>query len=442
MKNILERAMCRIQLDEGQKQKMKNACLQYESKKDRPSIKGGFRLLAIASAAVLLCVGAFAASRFIRFDMEIKDDEVRIYAELSEEMKDTEEQLRAWNSDAEKGEISIRLEFSYMPSDMAEDETATHKYGGNAANRAITFVGHDLRRTSLDTVIENISSAEYFSARGRDAYLLVSDSISVYNKDVYVLFEEEDIVIHGIVGYGITVDEVKSIVSGMSISETDDSDKALPIGNEVSEKGDSDIPLVFYREPHYVYREDLLGIGDVGTYENGFESCSVTVEGAEIFDSLAGFSDGIIRFDFTNKFTDEKGSFTVYNRTEQLLDGEIVPGVKPKWVLGETVEMIKRFVLVTVETDSESARPFLCSFSLGGIVLTEENTIERTQGRQNFLIDGIPGENADSHEPIYIKNIGKGKWQIGYLLDSDEINDELYFYNSEVDIHFALNICK
>ena len=444
--NPISSAMENIRLRDEAKEDIKAACREQMTVRNLRcgfSKRTGFKVIAAAIAIVSMTISVFAVSKLITFSMTQKDDEVRINAALPEGNEDTDTPVRSWNSDKEAGEISIRLEFSYMPEDMSEDLTASHKYGGSKNNRAITFSGYDLRRSDLNTIIQNIDSAEKFMAGDKEAYLLISNDLSIYNKDIYVLFAEEKIVVHGIVGYGITLEEIKAIAEGMSFAETDDVIHALPIANELNSSDVSDVPFVFVHENPTVYRSDLLTIGEVGTYENVFESRSVKVDKVEMFESIAGFEDGVIRKDLVEKFTDEGGDLIPYNRAEVIMnDDDVANGGKVTKTLGETVEMTKRFVCITVtatgDTD-ENMKPFLHSFSLGGLAETEEGTIERTQGRQNFWIDGVPGEYADTHEPVYRKKVGADRWVLGYLLDADEIGNELYFYSSYAELHYVLN---
>lgn len=442
-KDLIKSAMDNVNLNNETKERIKKKCYECEDTV-KNSDKGykkrtAIRIFAVAAAIAVMTIGAFATSKFIKFSMTKNDGDVKINASLSHGANDAEKPLRSWNSDG--CEISVRLGFSYMPEDMSEDPTATHKWGGTEVSRAITFSGYDLRRSDLNTIIRNISSAEKFIAGNREAYLLIESGASVYNKDLYVLFEEEEIVVHASVGYGITVEEIKDITAGMSISVTEDINSALPIANEINSSDVPEIPFVFYNEREPVLRGDLLEIGETGVYESVYDNKTVRVDGVDIYDSISGFESNIYRQDFVKNFVDEYGVFVPYKRTEVLYSGDVSKGEKPISNFGETVEMTKRFVVLnlTVTSDEENIKPFMSAFSLGGLLETEEFYIERTQGRQNFVIDSTPGKYADTHEPVYLRSLGNGQWELGYILDADECEDELYFYNREADLHYVLN---
>lgn len=444
----IKKATKQIKLGDEAKIKIKNTCYAYEQREEgkvRYMARTSFKIFAVAAVIVILSISVFAASKFITFGMTKTDDGVKINASLPEENKDTEAPLRAWNAESEKGEVSVRLEFDYMPSDLTEDPTATHKYGGESVSRAITFVGHDLRRSDFNTIVKYIDEAEKFMAGDKEAYLLTWDSLVVYDKDIYVLFAEEEMLIHGIVGYGITVEEIKAIAEGMRIVEVEDINIALPISNELGSDSDDSIPEVFYSDPVYVYRDDLLQIGEVGKYNGYYDQRTVRVDKIEILDNISGFEKDFIRSDVIEKFVGDDGNFITYNRGSKVLEGDIEVGERPRFVLGEETEMKKRFILITLtvtedEDDTDyDVKTFLHTFDLGGLVETEEGYIERTQGRENFIINGAPGEHADFHDPVYRKKIGENNWVLGYFLDSDEIGDEMYLYSYYAELYYILN---
>lgn len=449
-KNSIKDTFEGIRLSDTKKQKIKDLCYESITEKENSrtvfSAKAGFKIIAALAAVVLLSISVFSAARLIDFSMTKEDDGVKLHAALPEENKDTEAPLRAWNSDAEKGEISVRLEFDYMPSDLTENETATHKYSGESMSRAITFVGHDLRRSDFNEIVKNVDEAEKFMAGDKQAYLLTWDSLVVYDKDIYVLFEEEEMLIHGMVGYGITVDEIKSIAEGMRIVEVEDINIALPISNELGDESDDSSPEVIYIDPVYVYRDDLLKLGEVGEYDGYFDQRTVRVDKIEMLENISGYENDFIRDDVIEKFTGDNGEFISYMRGARVVEGDIEAGEKPRIVLGEETEMKKRFILITmtVERDEDDTdydvKGFLHTFSLGGLVETEEGHIERTQGWDNYIINGAPETHADFHDPVYRKKLGENKWVLGYFLDEDEIRREMYLYSSHAELYYSLEL--
>ena len=445
--NMIKMSVEHIRLSDDARSRIKNACLEYEgSKKNggRFAARTGFKILVAVAAIAIMSVSVFAASRLITFSMTKNDDEIRINAILPEENRETNKPVRAWNADSEKGEISVRLEFDYMPSDLKEDLTATHKYSGDSLSRAITFVGHDLRRSDFNEIVKYVDEAEKFMAGDKEAYLLTWDSLVVYDKDIYVLFEKEEMLVHGMVGYGITVDEIKAIAAGMRIVEVEDINIALPISNELDDDSDDSIPKVVYSDPIYVYREDLLSIGEIGEYNGYFDQRTVRVDKIEMLDNISGYEKDFIRSDVIEKFTGDNGEFIPYMRGTRVMEGDIEAGERPRIVLGEETEMKKRFILITLtvtededDTDAD-VKAFLHTFSLGGLVETEEGHIERTQGWENFIINGAPETHADFHDPLYRKKLGENKWVLGYFLDEDEIGEEMYLYSHHAELYYAL----
>ena len=257
----------------AEKMRIKDACLAEEARQEEKSTFGlgaRFRIALIAACVALLSVGVYAATVIAHFYMEQDGSEIHVSAGLDSSIADkVEEPNRAWN--AEDGELMVKLDFAYLPDDITPDLTANGKYDGTDNTRAMTFMAHDLRISDLETVRDGYESVEEFMAGENRAYLLTSDSeIALYNKYIFILFEEEHLVIEAYVGCGITEDEIKEIASGLSVVETDDVSEALPIANEVRGGDTSDIPDVFYSPAPEIYREDLLAAGDSAHYEDYF----------------------------------------------------------------------------------------------------------------------------------------------------------------------------
>ncbi len=402
------------------------------------------RILCIAAVAVLLTVSVCAAVHLVDFSLFEDGNEAHINAGLTGPA-DTSEPLRSWNSD--EGEISIRLDFAYMPDDMTEDMTANGKWGGDDVSRAITFSGFDLRRSDLDSVIGGVESTEQITVGEHKAYFIRSASeIALYDKTAFVLFEEEQLVIKAYVTYGIAEDELKAILSGMSIEETDDVSLALPITNETG-SDNIDIPDVMVVEKEKIYYNDLKKIGDTAEYAFGPEGeapwikYGITVEGFEIRDSFAGLSASAIeRKDIVEKFTDDEGNLIPYKRTE-IIRGD---GVNTFGSFGETVEMTKRLVLVTVRIEDfysnagESPQLYLRSYSLYGLE-KDENGLVKNYGRMgDWAIDSTPGTYSECNEVVYNEHLGGDLYRIGYILDTDELGGELLFSGFTPKIHYVL----
>ncbi len=406
------------------------------------------KVLAAIIAISLLTVGVFAATRLIEFGIKQDGDQIQISAKLpdrssADTANDASKPLRSWV--AEEGEISVKLNFGYMPEDITENPTAPYKYSDEDFTRAMTFTGHDLRRGDFERILSGTDSYESLNTGNNKAYIVYSTAeTAFYNRMLYVLFEDEELLVSVYVSYGITDDELREIAENITVIETDDPSEALPIGNEFGDSSKEE-QKVFYHENPPEYYDDLLHIGDTGRYEGYYSAADVTVKSIEYFDSMADFDNAhIIHMDFVKKFVDASGNLLEYNRTEIIRgDGETT---FDKY--GETVAMTKKFVTVTLTLDYEyrgdgefdkfeEEPPFLHTFSLGGIVILEDGEV-RHNDSAGYDIDRTPGTHAVNHEPVYREYLGENTWRLGYLLDADEMDGELYFFSDYADIGYTL----
>lgn len=440
--NPIKKSLGDIHLSSSAKMRIKEACLAEEARQEEKSTFGlgaRFRIALIAACVALLSVGVYAATEIAHFYMEQDGSEIHVSAGLDSPIADNvEEPNRAWNAD--EGELMVKLDFAYLPDDITPDLIANGKYDGTDNTRAMTFMAHDLRISDLDTVRDGYESAEEFMAGEKRAYLLTSDSeIALYNKYIFILFEEEHLVIEAYVGCGITEDEIKEIASGLSVVETDDVSEALPIANEVRGGDTSDIPDVFYSPAPEIYREDLLTVGERAHYEDYFgDHRDMTVLDVTIEDGISSLDRSLISsyaMDKIEKMIDESGRFVPYNRTE--LDRE-------NGKFGESKSVTKKLVVVTVELEGpdsiEDAFSFLQSFTLNRLVERDDGTITGDSTPIECIIDHNLGLNCGSIEPIYREQVRDTTYRIAYFIDDDQLTDELFFHSYFAKIYYTFDM--
>ena len=436
--NPINKAMQSIKLSEDAKRKIKKACYEAEAEKTetRFTKRPIFRVIIVAAVLSLMTVSALAATKLIKFAVADDGKRVTVVVSVPDEIKDTETPLYAWNPD--KDEIGIKLNFSYMPSDITEDKTSPNKYGGEGEGRFMTFTGIDLRRSDFVSIIGKTQTPREFLAGNNRAYLVTDESeIAVYNKTLFLLFESEQLLLKAFVGFGITEDEIKAIASGITLEKTTDASLALPISNTAI-GSDADIPQVYVHENPAVHIGDVYEIGESAEYEDYFNGTyTVTLESAEVLDNISSL-DRSCFFDFledTKYFVDENGNFIPYNRTE--IDRE-------NGKFGETVKMTKRMILVTVSTEGiseENQRPFLHGFKLAGLSVNEDGTIHNSLTMGRYVVDRMPTKLSGTHEPVYRKDLGDGRYILGYMLDADECGGNKFFYYSyHAKIYYSFSI--
>jgi len=433
---------------ENKKRAILNALEDTAEERPHVSSRVAVKLIAVAALISILTVGVFAATKLIEFSLKQNGDQIQISAKLPDRSNadianNESKPLRSWR--AEDGEISVKLNFGYMPGDIVEDSTAPYKYSDEEFTRALTFVGHDLRRSDFETILASADSYTELNAGGNKTYIVYWDSeTAFYNRKLYVLFEESELLVSAYVSYGITDDELREIAENITVIETDNTSEALPIGNEFNGNAETNQPDVWYVENPPEYYDDLLSLGDTGRYDGYYDSADVTVKSIEYYDTMADFDNScIIHQSFVEKFVDENGNLIEYNRTELIRgDGETTFN---KW--GETVPMTKKFVVVTLSLDYEYGgdaelskfeieAPFLHTFGLGELVLLDNGEVMLDYN--DYYYNRTPGKMATNRDPVYREYLGNNTWRLGYLLDIDKLEGELYFFSEYADIGYAL----
>jgi len=438
----LRNVVSKVHLPEDTKRRIKNACYLAQMENEKHPLPHSRSFIGLRITAIVCCLLALSASVYAAAELSqlyVKKDGNNVTIVASSELSSRTEEsapLRAWN--AADGEISVQLICGYMPQDMTENKTAQGKWNGSDNTRSITFSGFDLRRGDLNTVIKNINDTKFFAVGENDAYILHDASeIALYDKLLFVHFEKEQLVVRARVGCGITEEEILSIAAGMRIEETQDPSLALPISNELpSQNHDEQPPFsVEITEPD-IQRSTLFSVGEEAHYDGLFGICrDMTITSFEVFDSIPDIdSSGFTSFGLEklSDFTDDNGNFIPYNRTDIDLENG---------VFGETVEMTKRFVLISVslsghESDAD-ARSFLQTFHLSSCS-SETDTIISQQWTKSYVIDRTPGKSAGTSEPIYRFHAGNGQYLIGYLIDTEFCEDELLCYSSYAEIGYLL----
>ncbi|MBE6625744.1 MAG: hypothetical protein E7628_00985 [Ruminococcaceae bacterium] len=431
---------------DNKKRAILDALNSTEEPKTYPNYRIAVKLIAVAAIISVLTIGVFAAVKLANFAITQDDDGIRIHASLPEKSESDDEveenkPLRSWNID--DGGVGAKLIFGYMPEDITENATTPYKYSNEEFTRALTFTGYDLRRSDFDEVLSGAASYKSIDTGANKAYIVYGKSeVSFYDRMLYILFEDEDLLVSVYVSYGITDEELTMIVENLSVVETYDTAEAMPIGNEFGTN--SGETQVYYYENPPEYYSDLLKLGETGTDESVYHAASVTVNSIDYYDSLAGFDYGnIINMDFVKKFIDDRGNLIEYYRTEIIRgDGETTVSK-----YGENVPMTKKFITVTLTLDYEYMGdadlgkfdyepPYLHTFSLGGIVILDDGEVRFREG--DYDINKTPGTHAVSHDPVYREYLGNNTWILGYLIDTDELDGELYFFSDHADIGYAL----
>lgn len=399
------------------------------------------KAICIAAAAVLLTVSVFAAAKYIDFSLVSGKGGDTLHAGLSYPA-DTDEPKRAWA--AGDGEVRVRLVFESMAEDLKENPTANGKWDGANEDRKITFSGYDLRRCDFDKIIKSSESPEEFYAGENRAYMIKDNSgAALYDKTFFILFEEEEMLIGARATFGISVDEMKEILSGMKIEQTDDVSLALPILNESG--SDALTPIAYEIDNKAIYYPELKKTGERAEFSFGPENeepwikYTISTEGFEVRESFEGLPlSSILQKDFVSKFTDESGKLITYDRTEVVLGEDGLPSG-----FGETTEASKRLVLVTVRVDDfrdigeNPPELYLCGYHLFDFETSGDGSI-KFKTEKIYVANDTPQNWCRMSEPCYCEELGGGLYRLGYILDDDQLCGELVMFGKTCGIGLLL----
>ena len=337
---------------------------------------------------------------------------------------------REWNFG--EGEVGIKLGYGYFPEDLSEDQTAPYKYGSASdASRMITVCGYDLRTSEMNAKVAESQLCEKLTLGGHAAYLVTGTEISRYDRDLYVFFEEDELIVRFMVGYGVLDAEIKEIAEKLTVSETTDVDEAMPIWKAPTAEEVTGEVLTS-GDPYENTDTDVK----FGEKVSGM-AFDYAVNGVEVRDTLAGLDESCLDVEFPNAeyFIGNDGILIPYERTE-LIHGD---GVNVKSGFGETKMVQKKLVIVEYTVSGREDMPFdKVLFAGFSVAYLKTDADGRAVGYlPDTVVGHVPGGFSETVEPVYAewedgvsgissRPIGECdgmKLKIGYLIDEDMLGD-------------------
>lgn len=393
-------------------EKKKNALLESIREEDehgetKPRVSG--KIIAVAAVAAVLALSVGATVAVSRMNMAKEGGKTTVTASLGGgEAED--KPLRSWVPSED--EVAVNLEFGWLPDDITEGVTPDFKFSSDDSNRWITLYGYDLRREALDYSITDTADVEEFTANGHQAYIVRMAEIYSVNA-LYVMFEEDDLVVFGHYGKGISDDEIRKIAEGMTVSETTDVAKSLPIvRNDWGE------------ESWYPVSQPADAATVVGeTYTDGDGRFTLTVDAINVLDSFDGKDMADCIKEQIEPFVDENGKLIEYDRTEVIWED----GVETLSHFGETKTVKKKLVTADITyTNTKNEKDSV--WVLDSRVFSDWNdyrigdTRKQAQFSEPIYVSGSSKTGEDSP---YIREIEAGEtvtFTLGWLVDEDMLD--------------------
>lgn len=335
----------------------------------------------------------------------------------------------------------MRLVFSYLPDGIEMHPGDFSKYGN--PNEDTCGISADLTLLDVDGDIQfstdYVVSAEEFSAGGHSAYLLHRKVENEYDKMLYVLFEQEHCMACALLGCGITNDEAKQIADGLSLEPAADAQTAtttwsyaqtLREQEEMQKEDHSDDLQV---TPYACEASSCLQIGDAVPAPFITDSgVTVTIEKAEIRDSLEGLDHSLFRTEHLHRYVDEHWNLLPDERrfyTE-------ADGIHSLPELIQTTQVNRKFVYLTVRVKN-SGKSHLADFgayySMEALKETADHKLTWNTDADAGMSGGAPYyfdaslTDGNSSHFLYTSILaGETKtFHLGYFVDEDLL-DQMY----------------
>ena len=272
-----------------------------------------------------------------------------------------------------------------------------------------------------------MTSREEFNANGNDAVLMTFDSSGVFDKEVYVVFQDSGYIVEINMGNAITNEEAKKIASGVTLTPATDSDATFAgslseLKTELAEDAAAPKDL----------QTTWLKVNDTWTDETcGYQ---MTVKKVEAFDNIRSLNADFFTDNGKNLpdgSINDNGDLISYNRAI-IQTGNGTDSLNTQT---GTAQIHRKLLYVTLEITNPSDNPFSDTESCVNYDLTIPS--ENPDGYYNNALFDNPtykdvinypiyfdasvcSDNSDHH--YFFTSLEKGQTitcHLGYIVDED-----------------------
>lgn len=234
----------------------------------------------------------------------------------------------------------VKLSFTYLPEGSVASEGDDSKYhvptDDNPLAKGISPYLYRLD-TNKELILSTLFTinAEEFSVGDNRAFLITKDDSFNFNKEIYVLFEEERYLAGAFLGYDITTEEAKKIAAGITLEETDTEHAThaysfaedLKFQAELQTESETRNQQTQLETQSQTYT--CSSIGDSIQCDQ-YPYCKVTVEKVELLDSISELKTDCF-YDIDYKIITDS-------------NGNLIPFQKKLWKTGDGVNTIHELV--------------------------------------------------------------------------------------------------
>ncbi|MDM5248394.1 anti-sigma factor [Lysinibacillus sp. G4S2] len=407
------------------KHKKKLFMEEIKMKGGQPQAKRKKNRILIVAACLMIGIPTTAFGAVKVYDMIVQKQNYEVNVSVS-------------NNASKKNDNWYKLKMNYLPENMVEIENAPMKYSfkDNYAKGGFSFF---LSRVGENSNFQTLYSKSYEEKEinGRKAVIVnkdTGDKSIMFDRQVYLLFEEEGIMLESTVGVDVSEEQMMKVMENISLEPTSkelasyiaDYDDAL-----FSEENEPTESIVI---PLKKDSKQLFSVGEKIPVTidqiSRLDSLEFVIEKVEVFDSIKdfkqdNFNESALGILSENQALDQKKKLLPYRRDvykvgngkesiDELVDSQLV---NPKFVyLTTTVKNIGKQAIEELYMN-----PFMQ-------VLKYENNA------WNYAVeDGIDEKSIMWGEVDYLAPHGKGKdfYNIGSILPGQTMKVHLGYFVDE-----------
>ncbi|MCR2820058.1 anti-sigma factor family protein [Lederbergia panacisoli] len=390
-----------------------------ESKGGQQSVKPKKNRILIAAACLLIALPTTAFGAAKAYDMLVQKQGYEV-------------NISVLNKIFNKKDSWYKMNVGYLPDNMEANDSLAMKYSfkDNYANGGFSFILWRLGKNSdFQTLYAN--NYEEKEINGRKAVIVTKDTGNknvVFDRQVFLLFQEEGIMLQSYVGNDVTDQQMMKVMEGISLESTTEEKATYTVDYDGS-LFKEDKPTKSRVIPLKKDSNRLFSVGQtVPVTINEVDKLEYVIEKVEIFDSINDFKQGnfsdleILR---ENKALDQTNKLVPYNR-------DVYKVGNGKDTVDELVEsplVNLKFVYLTTtvkNTGKKATEEIYMHPSLQ--VLKSEKNGWNYAGEEGFAVESIMTGKVDYLEP---HGNGKSFYNIGSIPPGETMKINLGFFVDE-----------
>ncbi|SNZ10222.1 protein of unknown function [Terribacillus aidingensis] len=446
-----DRSAERHEFSDTYKHKKKLFMEEIKTKGEQKEVKRKKNRMLIIAACLLIGIPTTAFGAVKAYDMIVQKQNYEV-------------DISVTNKDKDKQDNWYKLKVANLPDNMEEVRHTDGMKYSFTDNYAMGGFSFSLMRLGEKSDFQTLFAANYEEKEinGRKAVIINKDTGNeniMFNKRVYLLFEDEGIMLESYIGTDVTEDLMMEVLEGISLEQTSE-EKATPtIDYEEVQMNDDDIDdqpefeviplkkdsdrLFHVGEDIPVTIEQLVNDGDRTITK--WDTLEYNINKVEVFDSIKGFKQanfndfGLGVLNDSNAIDQEKNLVPYKRSTYKLGNGK---ATIDKLVDTESVDVKFVYLTTTVINTGKQATEELYMHPSVQVLRSEKSGWSYARDDELAEYSIMTGE-VDYLEPHgsgkSFYNIGRlqpgetKKVNLGYFVDQDKLGSiflDAFHYSS------------